>query len=320
LTGILFSGGYRKPVHLFNVGRGLLWGTIGLLLAYSLIPEEFRFSRVMIILGSFWAIIALPLYRILFSKLNFTDFKLEVKSSRRSIIVGHLPTIGKVKAMLNQAPGKPVIAGYVSLSEQDTGEEYLGNMDQIRDIVKINRIEEIIFCSEDLRSNEIISAMLELSDMNIDFKIAPPESLTIIGSSSIHTAGDLYLVDINAINRKSNRKMKRFFDFTLAFVLLVFIWIDLWIVQNKKQFLKNIFHVLSGRKSWVGYIPGQLDSVDLPSVKVGVLHPGMIFPEMEFSETRVKQINMMYAKDYSVWNDLEIVAGSLKKLDSKPNE
>jgi hypothetical protein len=320
LTGILISGGYKKPISLFRMERGLLWGTILLLLAYSLIPEELRFSRGMIMLGSLWAFVILPVCRLIVSKLPFSQFELDIKRSRRIAIAGHLPAILKVKEMLKGTPTRPVIAGYISLSETDSGEDYLGNMEQIRDIVRINRIEEIIFCSEDISSNAIIQAMLELADADTEIKIAPPESMSIIGSNSIHASGDLYQIDINAINKSMNKKIKRFFDISVTILLMVFLWIEIWIVKNRKKLVENIFGVLTGRKSWVGYIPSMQNKKDLPPIKKGVLNPGMLFSGTQISETHINQLNILYAKDYSVWNDIELVALNLNKLDGDAGE
>jgi O-antigen biosynthesis protein len=320
MTGILISGGYKKPVSLFRLERGLLWGSIALLLAYSLIPEELRFSRGLIILGSLWAFIILPVFRFIISKLPFKRFELDIKRSRRIAIAGHLPSIMKVTGMLKRSPSNPVIAGYISLSETDTGEDYLGSMEQIRDIVRINRIEEIIFCSEDIRSNDIISAMLGLADSETEIKIAPPESMSIIGSNSIHAAGDLYHIDINAINKSLNRKIKRLFDISFTLLILVFFWIEIWMVKNKEKLIKNMVGVLTGKISWVGYIPYRQSRRDLPPLKKGVLNPGMLFPGTQISETHVNQLNILYAKDYSIWNDIELVVLNLKKLDSDAGE
>jgi GT2 family glycosyltransferase len=316
VTGILLSGGYKKPIRLFRLERGLIWGTLALLLAYSLIPEELRFSRGMVVLGSLWAFVILPVCRFILSKLPFRQFELDTKRSRRIAIAGHPPAILKVKEMLKLSPARPVIAGYISLSETDSGEDYLGSMEQIRDIVRINRIEEIIFCSEDISSDAIIRAMLELADADTEIKIAPPESMSIIGSNYIHAAGDLYQIDINAINKNQNKKIKRSFDISFTILLLAFLWIEIWIVKNRKKLLENIFGVLSGRKSWVGYIPTLQNSKDLPPVKKGVLNPGMLFSGTQISETHINQLNILYAKDYSVWNDIELVALNLNKLDS----
>jgi hypothetical protein len=320
LTGILISGGYKEPVSIYRLERGLLWGTIALLLAYSLIPEKMRFSRGLILLDSFWAFIILPVSRFMLSNFGWSQFELDIKRSKRIAIAGHLPAIMKVKEMLKLAPSQPVIAGYISLSETDTCENYLGSIEQIRDIVRINRIGEVIFCSEDIRSNDIINAMLELADSDTEIKIAPPESMSIIGSNSIHAAGDLYQIDINAVNKSRNKKIKRFFDIFFSIFILVFIWIEIWLVKNRRKLIGNIFGVLAGKISWVGYIPNQQPSRDLPAIKKGVLNPGMLFAGTQMSETRINQLNILYAKDYSVWNDIELSAFNLKKLDSDAGE
>jgi O-antigen biosynthesis protein len=320
LAGAAITGGYRKPVSLFRLERGLLWGSIALLLTYSLIPEELRFSRVMIILGSLWAMMILPIFRIVLNILKIKGFEIKLEKSGRTAIVGSFPEITRVTAMLNMAIPKPNITGYVSLSDSENEGDYLGPVDRIREIVRINRIEEVIFCSENLRSNEIIKAMLDLADLDIDFKIAPPESLSIIGSNSIHTAGDLYTVDINAISRPGNRRTKRSFDITVSILLLLCIWISIWLVKNKHQFLKNILMVLAGRLSWVGYIPGEENQTSLPAIKKGILHPGSLFGGILLDSKRKKQLNILYAKNYRIWNDMEMVSRNWNRLDSIADE
>jgi O-antigen biosynthesis protein len=315
LAGILLSGGYRKPVSLYRLERGLLWGTVALLLVYSLIPENLRFSRAMILAGSVWSLGMLPLARFLFRSLHFLKLESDARKSRRTAIAGHLPAVSRVREMLDLASAKPEIIGYVSLSDTDTGGEYLGTLERISDIVKINRIEEIIFCAGDVRSHEIISAMLELADSGAEIKIAPPDTLSIIGSHSIHTAGDLYHIDLNAVNRNFNKKVKRLFDVTVVVLLLLFIWIEIWLVKNRKFLMRNIGEVFLGRKSWVGYIPPATEEHDLPPLKQGVLHPGMLFRDVALPGNRIRQLNVLYAKDYSVWNDAELVFLNLKKLD-----
>ncbi len=318
LSGIKLSGGYRKPVHLFRVARGVAWGTIALLIAYSLIPESLRFSRVMILAGTLWAILLLPFFRILFSKLNISGFELDKDRPKRIVIAGHLPEVGRVKTLLDQSPAQPVVAGYVALSPGDPQGDYLGSAGQLRDIIRINRIDEIIFCAETLSSGEIIRAMLDLSDLDVDYKIAPPESLSIIGSNSIHTAGDLYLVNINAISGRQNRQAKRILDLTISLLLLIASPIFLWFMKEKRTFLHNTLKVLTGRLTWVSYIPGG-DHTGLPLLRKGVLHPGMLFPGDHLATSRIRQLNILYAKDYSVKDDLELVIRNLRKLDHTPH-
>jgi len=62
----------------------------------------------------------------------------------------------------------------------------------------------------------IIDKMTEWQHTQVDYKIAPEDSLSIIGSNSIHTRGDLYTVHINAVDKVANRRNKRLLDIVLS--------------------------------------------------------------------------------------------------------
>jgi len=82
---------------------------------------------------------------------------------------------------------------------------------QVKEIIMVYRIDEVIFCSKSMTHQAIIDQMSALQDLKVDYKIAPEDSLSIIGSNSINTAGDLYTVNINTITRVENKRNKRFF-------------------------------------------------------------------------------------------------------------
>ncbi len=315
LSGILFSGGYKKPVNLVKLGRGILWGTIAILLIYSLVDERYRFSRALILIGSVWAVLILPLYRIFFHRLKFKTFGLDIRKVKRIAIVGHSAEANRVKKLLGETRIKSEFAGFIAIDKTDRGPQYIGHIDQMNEIIRINRINEIIFCAENISSAEIIRAMLELTQLNVDYKIAPPASMSIIGSNSIHTAGDLYVVNLNAISKPSNRRKKRFFDITAALFLLVLSPLLIWFFKQKWNFMKNIFRVFSGRKSWIGYVPGNHVYEKLPILKSGVLNPSDIFEEIHFTEEKIMRLNVLYAKNYNLLTDAEILMKGWKKLD-----
>ena len=207
------------------------------------------------------------------------------------------------------------LAGFIALDETDRGENYLGEIRQLPEIIRINRIDEIIFCAESIPSAQIIRAMLDLTHLDIDYKIAPPESISIIGSNSIHTAGDLYVVNINAISKPANKRRKRIFDIGVAMLCLLFSPFLVWFFASKRQFFSNIFRVLSGKKTWIGYIPGSPGIEKLPMLKPGVLHPGDLFPDIHHDAGKKERMNILYAKDYSLYTDAEILLKSWKNLD-----
>ena len=317
LLGILFSGGYKTPVNLYKLVRGLFWGLISILLVYSLVDERFRFSRALILLGSVWAVFILVLFRLTFHWLKIKQFRLDLKRSKRIAIVGHSTEATRVKQLLENTQIRSELAGFIALDHSDKGQNYIGQLNQLSEIIRINRINEIIFCAENISSAQIIRAMLDLTQLDVDYKIAPPESLSIIGSNSIHTAGDLYVVNVNAISKQSNRRYKRIFDILSSFMLLIASPVAIWLFRNKYQFLGNILNVLKGNKSWVGYIsePGLFEN--LPVLKSGILNPANLFAELKLDAEKKSQLNMIYAKDYSITTDLEVLLKGWQNLDEK---
>jgi O-antigen biosynthesis protein len=315
LSGIQLSGGYQKPVSLLRVGRGLLWGTGAILLTYSLINEDYRFSRALILFGALWAIVVLPTIRLIFSRLRIKGFELDIERQKRIAIVGHPLEVSRVKDLLHQTPVNPVIVGSITVTGTNETDDFLGHVAQIKEIIEVNRIEEIIFCAESLSSGEIIRSMLDLNEMDVSYKIAPPESYSIIGSNSIHTAGDLYLVNVNAISKKPNRRKKRILDMVAAILLFLSLPLLIWFYKNKKQLMSNLVSVLFDKVTWVGYIPDDYSEKHLPRLKPSVLDQSIIFAH-EPPPNQKKQLNILYAKDYRVWNDIILITKNWKKLDS----
>ncbi|HSM49666.1 MAG TPA: hypothetical protein VK872_17730, partial [Draconibacterium sp.] len=315
LGGILFSGGYKKPVSLFKILRGLLWGTIAILLIYSLVDEDLRFSRVLILLGAFWSVFSILLSRLLFHWLRIKEFRLDVKKAKRIAIVGHSTEATRVKNLLEDSQIQSELAGFIAIDNTDRGQNYIGQIEQLSEIIRINRINEIIFCAENISSAQIIRAMLDLTQLDVEYKIAPPESISIIGSNSIHTAGDLYVVNFNAISKAGNQRKKRMFDIGVTVICLFLSPALLWFYNQKLNFINNIFSVLWGKKSWIGYIPNQKTTNNLPVLKPGILHPGDLFPELSLDDEKVIRLNMLYAKDYSISTDTEILFKGWRNLE-----
>jgi GT2 family glycosyltransferase len=317
LAGILLSGGYKKPVSIYRLVRGLFWGTIAILLVYSLVSEEYRFSRAMIMMGFAWSLVSLIFIRLLFHKLKIKGLRLDLKKTKRIAIAGHSTEVQRVKKLLEESQIRSELAGFIALDDTDRGENYLGEIRQLPEIIRINHIDEIIFCAESIPSAQIIRAMLDLTHLDIDYKIAPPESISIIGSNSIHTAGDLYVVNINAISKPANKRRKRIFDIGVAKLFLLLSPFLVWFFKSKGQFFSNIFSVFMGEKTWIGYMAGSPGIEKLPVLKPGILHPGDLFPDIHHDAGKMERMNILYAKDYSLYIDAEILLKSWKNLDRK---
>ncbi len=313
LLSIYYSGGYERPIRIWKVISGHLAGTVFILVLYALLPEAYRFSRALLLLGALWGILVITLHRIIFFLAGFSDYSLALNRRKRLVIVGFREEADRVGSLLKKTQIIPEIAGYVSPAETDDP-FYLGDPGQIVDIVKIHKADEIVFCAKDIASKDIIRIMTGFTGIPIDFKIAPPESLSIIGSNSINTAGDLYLINFNSIGRGRNRRIKRLFDLGVS-ITFILTWPLLFpFIPGYRRNLGNAFKVLFTARTWVGYCGGT-DHSGLPLLKASVFSPASGMPETD-RETREK-INIEYARDYRIFIDFSVV---WRNIFSLPND
>ncbi len=204
--------------------------------------------------------------------------------------------------------------GTVSPLNEDDPKTYLSNLQQLDEVVRIYKIDEIVFCSQDISSQSIMRWMTHLGN-EIIYKIVPVESLNIIGSSSKNSRGELYTIDIQFnIATKMSRRNKRFLDIVVAIVLLLVVPLLLFIVEKKGNFIKNIFRVLIAEKTWVGYALVQDSIANLPQLKNSVLSPLTALQLRQANQPTIERLNFLYAKDYDTARDLEIIWQSIRHL------
>ena len=308
LLSIYFSGGYDKPVRIKKSVGGLLAGTVLILVLYALLPETMRFSRALILLGTLWGLLVLPAVRLALHWLKVPWVNLDDKQSKRFLVIGEKNEAERVSQLLNSSFIKPDFVGLVSVSQkQDEFPDFIGNIEQAKDIITIYNIDEVVFCSKSIAHQTIIDKMAEWQQMQVDYKIAPEDSLSIIGSNSIHTRGDLYTVNINAVDKTANRRNKRLMDVFVSLILLAFFPLLIFIERKPGIFLQNIFRVLLGLKSWVGYADAGHSDFNLPKIKAGVLSPSDGMKVRLQEKEAINKLNLLYARDYSVWRDLNII-------------
>ncbi|MGZ4056215.1 MAG: glycosyltransferase [Bacteroidia bacterium] len=312
---VYLSGGYDKPIRLFRIIRGVLVGTGIILIIYSLLPEQYRFSRALILFGMAWVLLSYLISRLTFHVAGLKSFNLNPDKSKRIAIIGNQEEFERVSGLLKRANIHTSFLGFISADGNGNNRpEYVGNINQIEEVIEIYKINEVIFCSRDISSQGIIDYMHTLVSANVDFKIAPPESLSIIGSNSIDTAGDLYIIDVNSIGKPKNKRNKRLFDFLSSFIFIILSPGLILFQDNKTGFLKNCFSVLFASKSWVGY--GNDKHEQLPKIKPSVLSPADAIKNININSDTRNRLHLAYSKDYKIENDLNIVWKAFRKLGS----
>jgi O-antigen biosynthesis protein len=305
LVSVFYAGGYDRPIRVKNMLYGISVGTALILVIYALFPSDIRFSRVVIFLGFGVALFHYLSSRYILHLTGMKKFALSRSANNRFAIIGETDEFERVKLLLEQTSIK--VEEAVSITPSELTNKPL---DQV---VLVHKIDEVIFCARDVSVQQIISAMSGTYRKEVDFKIAQPDSLYLIGSNSIDTAGDLYMLDINSINKPSNKRNKRTLDVVLALFLLLLSPILAWITGSPFQFVRNAASVLIGSKTWVGYAKKQsLENVKLPRIKPAVL-------SLDVTANREKtnvleRINLIYARDYHVILDLKFIFNNFRYL------
>jgi len=315
VLSIFFSGGYDKPVKIKKSITGMFAGTIIILVLYALLPESLRYSRAQILLDTLWGIAALPALRFVLWKLKLNTFKIGEKENNRFLVIGDLKEANRVAGILKMSALNPQFVGMVSPDEKGTRKDgFIGNITQVKDIVNIYNIDEIIFCSKNISHQTIIDKMTEWHNVNVEYKIAPQDSLSIIGSNSINTRGDLYTVNISRVDKPANKRNKRLIDIVSSLLFLISFPVWIFAVKNPPGFLKNILLVLAGRKSWVGFYPLKENTVRLPGIKEGILTPLDGMKQKTTDKEVITRLNILYARDYTVWKDVNIMFYAFRNM------
>ncbi len=307
------SGGYDRPFKLLKMIRGVLVGTGFILIIYSLLPEDYRFSRALILLGTAFTVSVYLITRILYNLFGLKQFKFKTEEkSKRIIIIGNEDEFDRVYGLLKETRINAGFVGFVSNNDNGVKHQfYIGNFNQVNEIVDVHAINEIIFCAKNVSSQNIIDKMLTLVTKGVDFKIAPPESLSIIGSNSIDTAGDLYVIDVNNVGKPENKRKKRLFDLMASAALLFLSPFLIFLQKNKINFIINCFKVILGIYSWVGY--GKAPRKDLPEIKPSVLTPADNQSNHQGGD-KTNILFLSYSKDYTIEKDMKIIWSCLKLL------
>ena len=310
-----FSGGYDKPYKVAPAVGGVFLGSLLILILYALLPESLRFSRALILLGMIWVSAEMSLTRWIGYLLKRPNFQYGKNAKKRFLVIGSEQETNRVEQLLQSTSIKPDFIGAMSPFEnQELPDNFLGTLKQVPEIIQIYKINEIIFCSKDI-SHQLIIDKMEEWQSSLDYKIAPEDTLSIIGSNSINTRGDLYTIDIKTINTNSNKRKKRLFDL-LSSSLGIILWVFLVFIINKPfAFLKNCFKVLSGKYSWIGYC--ELEDSDanrrLPKIKKGIFDPSANMSRVGLSNEEKEHLNLMYARDYSLSKDINFFFRALRK-------
>ncbi len=304
ISAIIFAKAYRFPPDSKRLFKGILSGTFLILIIYSLLNENYRYSRLLILAGTAWAMFFSWLVRALFTLAGTEKFAFRKKK--------HIKTAYVVK------PDE-------FLKSAEILEKYCENKSE-NILIKENTYPEIKEKLEKEHFDKTVLSPGKLSYKNIikiisqksaeEYEIAYPDIGFIIGSRKVYVDNYLFEALNFDIEKRTNRIAKRIFDIIASLLFLILSPVLVLLVDDKKNYFTNIFHVLKGKLSFVGYIDCDKcpETEKLPEIKKGILHP-VTYPVYDADET--VKINFRYAKNYHITDDIYAVYKSFDKISNK---
>lgn len=315
LLQLWISGAYYIPTKFKNIVKGVFSGSLTLLIVYALLDEGYRFSRAIILFTVLLAIIAIPFVRYLLHLSGLRKFA-KTKAPRIAI-VGEKDEVVRIHSFLDHTLIEPEKIIHINTGNEisDENSEFEGKLNQLADLVEIYQIDEVVFCAKNLSSKIIIEEMTLLSKYNIEFKIAPPESLYIIGSNSIENSGEYYLIETDVYIKPVNQRNKRLLDILLSVLFLLLSPLFILFSNFKSTYYKQIFQVLRGKISFVGFYKIS-DKMDKSlRIKQGILNPTDNLEKNKIEDHKlIERLNLEYGKEYNWSNDLKLIFYNLSKI------
>lgn len=294
-------GLYDKGTRSAHIWKSTFLGTVAILVAYALFPKEWQFSRLFILLGAAGFLISFYLTRAVYALLTKGRLDLGKLPKKRFGIVANVAEFERIETLL-----KATYPEIDLLLPIDADKLALNN--QIDDIIRVHQLNELIFSAQDVGASRIIQLMADTSAQDLEYKIAQPNTSYLIGSSSIDQAGAYYNLHFDALQLPANRRLKRIFDLMLSMLLLILSPLTIWMYENKRRFLVNLFRILVGRYSFVGV--GQRQN-QLKKGKSFLLRP-------RFNNDQAFEIQeFIYTKSYQLQLDFKSVWNQLKALDNQ---
>jgi GT2 family glycosyltransferase len=321
------AGLYTTARYAVSRSMGAVAAAYVLISATVFFVKDFAFSRAVVLLAGLFSLVFLPGWRFAVRAFGWGGARRSV-FGRRTVIVGTGPSAQEVLRKLRARvdDGYDVL-GFIDTSlrrigEKVAGVEIIGSIDNVGKVIDERRVGEVIFSTDGLSYENILSVISRSRNRSINFRLVPGSLESIIGKTSIDELDTIPLVDIEYnIHRPSNRLVKRLMDIAVSSVLLLSVY------PLRRLFGKNgsahnsgillLPDVLRGRLSLVGLPLGDRAAVGDHDGRTDYLGPEgltgllQIHAHEDLDPEERERYKLYYAKNQSLLLDMQIIAKSL---------
>ena len=304
----LYDYGYKQK----RLNHSTILAFLILLSGYSLLPENLRFSRGILVFGSLLAFIIMTLIRSLLVKVRLLESDSEIEEHRQTIIAGTKDDVSKIQELMQSAGMGERVLGRVEINGNGDSDA-IGNIEQLNDLITKYSIKEVIFCEGRLSFKKIIDLAVNLPK-HVRLKFHAANSAGIVGSDRKNISGKIISDKKIQLSLSVTKRNKNLIDVLISLLFLVTFPIHLLLQKKRAKFFKNVFNVLRLRKTWVGYASFLQE---LPKIKSGILTTTGLPSELnKVPQHGLQSSDLWYAAEYEVWEDVKIIWKHYKYLSA----
>ncbi len=320
------SGAYKKnSLSVLKIIISLFYGFI-ILSTLTYFFKQFAFSRAVVLITYLIAVVVFLTWRIVVKIIFKTGFR-DTKKARTLIVGFDSKTTELASKLKSHFTSLYNVVGLIGFSRKSIGEKIgsykvLGALDNLKKIIIDEKIEKVIFSSEDLSFDQMFSVVAECHGLNVEFMVAGKELDYLVGKTSVTMLDDIALLKVQYnISDLGYKLTKQIFDFVLSLILILLCFYPLIYLIHKftskkndvVKFILEIPKVLKGEKSFVGPFVSSYYG-ELFVGKLGLTGLWYVENLSVIDEDEMKSLDLFYAKNQNIWLDLEILGRTISKM------
>lgn len=306
-----YAGLYDRWYRRSELVRSTLIATLVLLAAYALLPEQYRFSRGIILFGSLLAFVLISVLRYVLVRTEVLTSSSSRKEQDSTLIAGSAAEYEEVMSLLRSASHDQRVLGRLEVNGDNN--QVLGHVRNLQSLSTAIPFRELIFCKGVLQFSDIIQYIRTLP-ADIRARIHSYGSRSIVGSDSKDQSGQSVSSENGfRLSDPYRRRTKRLVDITVSLGSLLIFPVHFFFVKKPFVFLGNCISVLFAKQTWIGYAS---TGKNLPRLRKCVITCNGV-PASAIQKLPAESLDMMdywYARDYEPSLDLKLIRRSYRVL------
>lgn len=348
-SAYLFGAYHHKAKHHL---KPIFWSSImGLFVnsTFTYFFKQFAYSRVVVLISFLLILTLLGAWRFVYRIIGPVSRKGPLSKLRRAVIIGAGHEGKRILKKLQARPDMHYeVCGFVefepeSVGKEVDGTEVLATIDNIRDVIRVEDINDVIFSSDRLTNAQILETIVLAQGSGVNFRIVPHELEYIVAKSSVDEIDTVPLLDFVGVADPLDLMVKRAFDIIVSFVMIIItsplMFINLLsgarLAERKIigyagrperiryfkggiDFMKDVplyYSVLTGTLSIVGaeitdFQPSEYHTIYKPGL-TGLVQIKSREKKKALTQKEKDYYNLYYVKNQTVITDLQILSRSI---------